>query len=116
MKLIIAIVRSERLDAVQTVLETRFACVTSVSEVLEGDPGATEEYRGSTFRKRRARVRVEAALEDGAVSGAIAALLRAARSNASPTAAEGSDAKVFVMPLESVVMSAASEQRLRAHA
>jgi nitrogen regulatory protein P-II 2 len=52
MKLIIAIIRPEKLAAVQAALHEREACLISVSQVL-GDgrePGRTGIYRGTTAR------------------------------------------------------------------
>ena len=52
MKLIIAIIRPEKLAAVQAALDEQEACLMSVSELL-GDgcePGCTGRYPGMEFR------------------------------------------------------------------
>ena len=76
MKLIIAIIRPENLEVVQAALHERKACLISVSQVL-GDgrePGRTGIYRGTEFRVRRPKLRLEIAADDRGVEAAVEAI------------------------------------------
>ena len=111
MKLIIAIIRPENLAAVQAALTEREACLISVSEVL-GDgrePGRTGIYRGTEFRVRRPKLRLEIAVDDWVVEGAVEAIIRAGSTGDS---GQIGDCKVLVMQLDEYVASVmANEDR-----
>jgi nitrogen regulatory protein P-II 2 len=102
MKLIVAIIRPEKLQAVQEAFQYRPVCVLSVSQVL-GDgrePGYTEIYRGQSINVRRPKVRLEIAVDDIFVDGVVGAIVRA---GASGTQGQVGDGCVFVMPLDECV-------------
>jgi nitrogen regulatory protein P-II 2 len=79
MKLIIAIIRPEKLAAVQAALTELKACLISVSQVLGGgrEPGRTGMYRGVEFRVQPPKLRLEIAADDWLVEGAVEAIMRA---------------------------------------
>jgi nitrogen regulatory protein PII len=99
MKLIIAIIRPENLEVVQAALHERKACLISVSQVL-GDgrePGRTGIYRGTEFRVRRPKLRLEIAADDWGVEAAVEAILRVGSTGDS---GQIGDCKVLVMHLD----------------
>jgi nitrogen regulatory protein P-II 2 len=99
MKLIIAIVRPERLSAVEATLERQEACLLSVSQVLgDGrDPGYTEIYRGREVHRERPKVRLEIAVDDLFAEAAVAAIVRAASTGEPGRAGDG---KVLVLQMD----------------
>ena len=102
MKLIVAIIRPEKLDAVLAALENQDACVLSVCQVL-GDgrePGYTEVYRGREVRVRRPKLRLEVMAEDLLVEGVVEALARAAAPGGPWRSGDG---QVLVLPVEASV-------------
>jgi nitrogen regulatory protein PII len=104
MKLIIAIIRPEKLAAVQAGFHERGACLMSVSQVL-GDgqkPGCKGIYRGTEFRVWRPKLRLEVAVDDWCVEGAVEAVLHAGSTGDS---GPSGDCKVFVMHLDECVTS-----------
>jgi nitrogen regulatory protein P-II 2 len=104
MKLIIAMIRPEKLAAVQAALTEQEACLMSVSEVL-GDgrePGCTGMYRGVEFRVQRPKLRLEIAVDDWVVEGAVETIMRAGSTSSS---GQIGDCKVFVMQLDWYVAS-----------
>jgi nitrogen regulatory protein P-II 1 len=102
MKLIVAVIRPEKLDAVAVALEDQDVCVLSVSQVL-GDgrePGYTEVYRGREVRVRRPKLRLEIVAEDILVNGAVEALTRAAAPGGPWRSGDG---QVLVLPVDASV-------------
>jgi nitrogen regulatory protein P-II 2 len=99
MKLIIAIVRPEKLSAVQTAVETQGACLMSVSQVVgDGrDGGYREIYRGREVHVQRPKLRIEIAIDELFAEPAVAAVVRAASTGDS---GQGGDGKVFVLQLD----------------
>jgi nitrogen regulatory protein P-II 2 len=99
MKLVIAIVRSEKLDAVRTALHQQDVCVMSVSQVLGygQESGLTEYYRGMKVESRRPKLRVEIAVNDGVADDVVASIAQSAATG------QVGDGKVFVMELEQCV-------------
>ena len=99
MKLVVAIVRPEKLN---DVLESLFhADVRGLTiQRVQGHGGETERvetYRGTTVKMELSeKVRIEIGVSDHFVAPTVAAILRAAR-----TGAVG-DGKVFVLPVEKV--------------
>lgn len=102
MKLIVAIIRPEKLDVVAAALEKQDACLLSVCQVLSDgrEPGYTEVYRGREVRVRRPKLRVEAMTEDLLVEGVVEALARAAAPGGPWRSGDG---QVFVLPVEASV-------------
>jgi nitrogen regulatory protein PII len=104
MKLIVAVVVPEKLEAVQSAITPLGAQLISVSRVLGGglDPDYTEIYRGRTVHVRRPQIRLEVTVDDASAEWVVQAILREG-------AADGeNDAEVLVMQL-------AGSVRTRAH-
>jgi nitrogen regulatory protein P-II 1 len=109
MKLIIAIIRPEKLAAVQAALIEGEACLLSVSEVLSGgpEPGRTGIYRGGEYRVRRPKLRLEIVVDDWVVEGVVEAIIRAGSTGDS---GQIGDCKVLVMQLDGYVASVMSHE------
>jgi nitrogen regulatory protein PII len=97
-KLLVAIVRSEKLDAVRAALDGHQADLLAVSQVLGfgQEPSHTEIYRGRVFQVRSPRLRLEAVVPDRFAEAVVAAVVRAGCDG-------DADGKVFVMPLDECV-------------
>ncbi len=109
MKLIVAVVLPETLEAVQRALAPLGAHVISVSQVVGGgrDPGYTEIYRGREVHVRRSQLRLEVAADEESAESVVQAILRAGAT------AEGSrlnDGEVFVMQLSGSVRTRAADE------
>src|ERR1700752_3996862 len=67
MKLVIAIIRPERLEALRVALKEQDLYFMTVSEVLDfrEDQVTTEIYRGRTVRRPQTKYKMEIAVEDG---------------------------------------------------
>lgn len=103
MKMIVAIIRPERLEAVQAALNQSDVYLMTVTDVrgCGRQRGFTEVYRGSEFQVRLLpKLKVEVAVNDAFVEAAIEAIVHAARS--SDTGQIG-DGKIFVQPLEDCI-------------
>lgn len=103
MKLIIAIIRPEKLEAVQAALNEREVYLMTVTDVrgCGRQRGHTEVYRGAEVQiKLVPKVKLEIAVNDAYVEPAIEAVVHAARTG--DTGAIG-DGKIFVLPLEDCV-------------
>ncbi len=76
MKLIIAIIGSENFDAVQTALDRQVSCLVSVSQMYGygPEPNTMGSFRGSRFRVRRSKLRLEIAIDDEYVEAAVQAI------------------------------------------
>lgn len=99
MKLIVAVIRPDRLNAVLKALFAAEVRGLSVSHV-QGHGGETEPietYRGTTVKMElHDKVRVEIGVSDHFVRPTVQAILAAARTG------EVGDGKVFVLPVEKV--------------
>jgi nitrogen regulatory protein PII len=103
-KLIIAIVRAENLDAVEVALnQHRQANLLSISEVLgtNREPGYKEMYRGREVFRRQPKCRLEIAVNDQVVDATLESVVRAGSRGDSGTV---SDCKAFVLELDSGVI------------
>jgi nitrogen regulatory protein P-II 2 len=103
MKFIVAIIRPERLEAVQTVLAEREIYLMTVTEVrgCGRQRGYTEVYRAQEFQVRLLpKLKLEIAVNDSQTESAILAISEAAKT--SPNGQIG-DGKIFVLPLEDCV-------------
>jgi nitrogen regulatory protein PII len=109
MKLIIAIIRPEKLAAVQAAFTEHEACLMSFSEVLGdgGEPGRTGIYRGMEFHVRWPKLRLEIAVDDWGVEGAVEAILRV---GASGDSKQIGDCKVLVVQLDGYLTSAIANE------
>jgi nitrogen regulatory protein PII len=110
MKLIVAVVLPETLEAVQEALAPLGAQLISVSRVLGGglDPGYTEIYRGRTVHVRRPQVRLEVAADDASAELVVQAILRAGAAN---DESGDNDVEVVVMQMAGSIRTRAGDQR-----
>ena len=105
MKLIVAVVRPERLSAVKAALFRRGVTGMTLSRVSGhgGEQEIVEHYRGSAvLLEFHEKVRIEIAVSEPFVEPTIEAIVEAAHTG------DVGDGKVFVLPLERVV-------RIRTH-
>ena len=107
MKLIVAIIRPEKLGDVLESLYRAEVRGLSLSRV-QGHGGETEHvenYRGTTVKMDlQPKVRLEIGVSDGFVQPTIDAILRGARTD------EVGDGKIFVLPVERVVRIRTGEE------
>src|SRR6188474_2908201 len=100
MKKIETIIRPHLLDAVKNALQEAGIVGMTVTEVkgFGRQKGHTETYRGAEYRVDfLPKVKIEVAVSDEGVEGAVGALLKTARTG------KFGDGKIFVSPLEQVV-------------
>ncbi len=107
MKMIIAIIRPERLEAVEESLREvldegdNFRLTTDTVEGHGRQSGEVEYFRGQTLRPRRVeKLRLTVCVNDAYVEKTIAAIVKGARTQ--PNGAVG-DGKIFVVPMEEAV-------------
>jgi nitrogen regulatory protein P-II 1 len=99
MKLIIAIIRPEKLEAVQDALDAKEVHLMTVSNVhgCGSQKGYTEVFRGGRVPIRLLpKVKLEIAVNEDFVQPAVNAILKAAKSETDRIG----DGKIFVLPLE----------------
>jgi nitrogen regulatory protein P-II 1 len=99
MKLIVAIVRPDKLNEVLEKLYRAEVCGLTVSRVLGhgGETDSVETYRGTTVKMElHEKVRLEIGVSDSFVEATVNAILQGASTG------EVGDGKIFVMPVESV--------------
>jgi len=99
MKMIVAIIRPEKLEAVQTALSQEDVYLMTASDVrgCGRQRGFTETFRGGEgIIRLLSKVKLEIAVNEDFVEPTVKAILKAARSG------EGKigDGKIFVLPLE----------------
>ena len=100
MKLIIAIVKPFKLDAVREALVAAGVEGLTVSEVkgYGRQKGQTEIYRGAEYQVNFVpKVKLEAVVDDAAAPGAIEAVMKAAATG------KIGDGKIFVLDVENAV-------------
>ena len=103
MKLIVAIIRPERLEAVQQALNEHDVYLMTVSDVrgCGRQRGYTEVYRGTEISVRLLpKVKLEIGVNEAFVEATIEAIVHAARTEPSGQIGDG---KIFVLPLEDCV-------------
>jgi nitrogen regulatory protein P-II 1 len=103
MKLIVAVIRPEKLEAVQAALASQDVYLMTVTDIrgCGRQGGHTEVYRGAKFRIRLIdKLKLEIAVNDAFVEAAVEAIVHAARTE--PIGAVG-DGKIFVTALEDCV-------------
>jgi nitrogen regulatory protein P-II 2 len=103
MKMIVAIIRPEKLEAVQEALAKRDVYLMTVSDVrgCGRQRGYTEVYRGTEYQVRLLpKLKLEIALNDAFIEAAVEAIVHAARMGETGTIGDG---KIFVLPLEDCV-------------
>jgi nitrogen regulatory protein P-II 2 len=107
MKLVIAVIRPERLDAVQEALQRvldegdHYRLTVDTVEGHGAQQGEVELFRGQTIRPRLVpKTRVMIGVNDDYVDRTIDAIVEGARTEGGGAVGDG---KIFVMPLEQVV-------------
>jgi nitrogen regulatory protein P-II 1 len=103
MKLIVAIIRAEKLEDVQRALAERDVYLMTVSEVrgCGRQRGYTEVYRGTEVTVRLIpKLKLEIAVNEPFVEAAVEAIVGSARTGDTGTVGDG---KIFVLPLEDAV-------------
>jgi len=103
MKMIVAIIRPEKLDEVQKALAERDVYLMTVTDVrgCGRQRGYTEVYRGQEVETRLIpKLKLEIAVNEAFVEATVEAVVHAARSG-NPGAI--GDGKIFVMALEECV-------------
>src|SRR5262249_42369578 len=109
MKYIIALIRPERLEAVQDALNEREVYLMTVSNVhgCGSQRGYTETFRGGKIQIRLLpKIKLEIAVNEAFVEPTIEAILHAARSEPGKIG----DGKIFVLPLDECVRIRTSER------
>src|SRR5881398_3873623 len=110
MKLVVAIIRSEKLEAVQQALHEHDVYLMTVSDVrgCGRQRGYTEVYRGSEFQVRLLpKLKLELAVNEAFVEATVEAIVHAARTGDTGTVGDG---KIFVLPLEDCVRISTGER------
>src|ERR1700745_3323719 len=103
MKMIVAIIRPERLEAVQAALNEREVYLITVTDVrgCGRQRGYTEVYRGSEFQVRLLpKLKMGISVNDAFVEATIEAIVHAPRT---PETGQIGDGKIFVLPLDDCV-------------
>ena len=103
MKLIVAIIRPEKLEEVQRALQEQDVYLMTVTDVTGcgRQKGYTEVYRGAEVQVRLLpKVKLEIAVNEAFVEAAVEAIVHAARSGETGNVGDG---KIFVMALEDSV-------------
>src|SRR3954466_1427711 len=103
MKMIVAIIRPEKLEAVQEALSERDVYLMTVTDVrgCGRQRGFTEVYRGAELQIRLLpKLKLEIAVNDAFVEATIEAIVHAARTGDTGQLGDG---KIFVLPLEDCV-------------
>src|SRR4051794_26302025 len=103
MKLIVAIIRPERLEVVQAALNQRDVYLMTVTDVrgCGRQRGYTEVYRGQEIQVRLLpKLKLEIAVNEAFVESAVEAIVHAART---PETGQIGDGKIFVLSLEDCI-------------
>ena len=100
MKMIVAIIRPEKLEAVQLALASKDVYLMTASDVrgCGRQKGFTEQFRGNQIVIRLlSKVKLEIAVNDDFVEATVQAIMTAAHSG------NIGDGKIFVLPLDECV-------------
>ena len=103
MKMIVAIIRPEKLDEVQKALAERDVYLMTVTDVrgCGRQRGYTEVYRGTEVRIQLiSKLKIEIAVNEAFVEATVEAIVHAARSGDTGTIGDG---KIFVLSLDDCV-------------
>ena len=103
MKLVVAIIRPEKLEDVQKALAERDVYLMTVSDVrgCGRQRGYTEVYRATEVQIRLIpKLKLEIAVNEAFVEATIEAIIHASRTGDTGTIGDG---KIFVLPLEDAV-------------
>jgi len=102
-KLVVAIIRPEKLEDVQNALNERDVYLMTVSDVrgCGRQKGYTEVYRGTEVQIRLVpKLKLEIAVNEAFVEATVEAIIHAARTGDTGNVGDG---KIFVLPLEDCV-------------
>jgi nitrogen regulatory protein PII len=110
MKLLVAMIRPEMLEAVQEALDEPGVCLLAVSRAADPrEPCARERYRGLEVRLPWPRLRIEVVVVNEAlVDWAVNTIARAA---SSPDAARQGNGDILVMPVDDHVRISARPRK-----
>jgi nitrogen regulatory protein P-II 2 len=114
MKLIVAIIRPDKLDDVQKALAEKDVYLMTVSEVrgCGRQKGYTEVYRGQELKiKLLPKLKLEIAVSQPFVEATVEAITAAARTGDTGNVGDG---KIFVLPLEDCVRIRTGERGIEA--
>ncbi len=114
MKLIVAIIRNDKLEDVQRALAERDVYLMTVSDVrgCGRQRGYTEVYRGTEVTVRLIpKLKLEIAVNDALVEATVEAIVHAARTGETGSVGDG---KIFVLPLEDCVRIRTGERGIAA--
>lgn len=103
MKMIVAIIKPEKLEDVQRALAERDVYLMTVSDVrgCGMQRGFTEVYRGTEFQVRLLpKLKLEIAVNDAFVEATIEAIVHSARVGETGHVGDG---KIFVLPMDDCV-------------
>src|SRR6476469_8454246 len=103
MKLVVAIIRPEKREAVQQALNERDVYLMTVTDVrgCGRQRGYTEVYRGQEIQVRLLpKLKLEIAVNDAFVEATVEAIVHAART---PETGHIGDGKIFVLGLEDCI-------------
>jgi nitrogen regulatory protein P-II 2 len=103
MKLLVAVIRPEKLEAVQKALAERDVYLMTVTDVrgCGRQRGYTEVYRGAEMQiKLIPKLKLEIAVNEAFVEATIEAVVHAARSGDTGSIGDG---KIFVLPMDDCV-------------
>src|ERR1700739_1461689 len=103
MKLVVAIIRPEKLEEVQAALNERDVYLMTVTDVrgCGRQRGHTEVYRGQEIQIRLLpKLKLEIAITDAFVEATVEAIVHAARTGETGQIGDG---KIFVLPLEDAI-------------
>jgi nitrogen regulatory protein P-II 1 len=103
MKLIVAIIRPEKLEAVQKALAERDVYLMTVSDVrgCGRQRGYTEMYRGTEVKvKLIPKIKLEIAVNEAFVDATCEAIIHSARSGETGSIGDG---KIFVLSLDDCI-------------
>src|ERR1700747_245770 len=103
MKMIVAIIRPEKLEAVQEALAKRDVYLMTVSDVrgCGRQRGYTEVYRGTEYQVRLLpKLKLEIAVNEAFVEATVEAIVHAARAGDTGQTADG---KIFALPIDDAV-------------
>jgi nitrogen regulatory protein P-II 2 len=110
MKLIVAVIRPDKLEAVQQALNERDVYLMTVSDVrgCGRQRGYTETFRGTPMNVRLLpKLKLEVAVNDAFVEAAMEAIVKAARTE---PAGQIGDGKIFVLPVDDCVRVRSGER------
>ena len=109
MKLIVAVIRPEKLEQTQATLKKWDICAFSISDVHCDGEGANSMgmHRGTPYRVKQARLRVEFAVKNHIVATVVEEIVR---SGYSPDDAKSGNVKIVVLPIEACALSMATDE------